>query len=134
MDQTILVNETIEAGERLLREFHKAFPITAAFWRKDEVSAEWYLYLCSEQIHDGNFGAAYGEVLRIMRPGQERWFDPFHVKVLGTTSPLARSALAFLKRSGVESEPCSRKSGFCVLFGDDVFFYETPTKSAVVCP
>ncbi|MFN7803369.1 MAG: hypothetical protein ACK5TO_05115 [Planctomycetaceae bacterium] len=134
MDQTILVNETIEAGERLLREFHKAFPITAAFWRKDEVSAEWYLYLCSEQIHDGNFGAAYGEVLRIMRPGQERWFDPFHVKVLGTTSPLARSALAFLNRSGAESETCSRKSGFFVMGGDEVFFYTTPAPAAVVCP
>lgn len=134
MDQTILVNETIEAGERLLREFHKTFPITAAFWRKDEVSAEWYLFLCSEQIHDGNFGDAYGEVLRIMRPGQERWFDPFHVKVLGTTSPLARSALAFLNRSGVAGESGGRQSGFFVMRGDDVFFYSRPDQVAVASP
>ena len=134
MDQTILVNETIEAGERLLREFHKTIPVAAAFWKRDEVSAEWYLYLCSEQIHDGNFGVAYGEVLRIMRPGQERWFDPFHVKVLGTTSPLARSALAFLNRFGVASDPCGRQEGFFVMGGDDVFFYKTPAQPAVVCP
>jgi hypothetical protein len=69
-----------------------------------------------------------------MRPGQERWFDPFHVKVLGTASPLARSALAFLNRSGVVSEPCDRKAGFFVMGGDDVFFYGTPAESAVVCP
>ena len=134
MDQTILVNETIEAGERLLREFHKTFPIAAAFWRKDEVSAEWYLYLCSEQIHDGNFGAAYGEVLRIMRPGQERWFDPFHVKVLGATNPLAKSAIAFLNRSGAASKTRDRELGFTVMDGDDVFFYCLPNQLAVASP
>ncbi|MFN8855708.1 MAG: hypothetical protein ACK50P_09085, partial [Planctomycetaceae bacterium] len=85
-------------------------------------------------IHDGDFGVAYGEVLRIMRPGQERWFDPFHVKVLGTTSPLARSALAFLNRFGVASDPCGRQEGFFVMGGDDVFFYKTPSQPAVVCP
>lgn len=134
MGQTILVNETIEVGERLLREFHKIFPLVAAFWRKDEVGADWYLYLCSERINDQNFALAYAEVLRIMRPGQERWFDPFHVKVLGAANPLAKSAIAFLNRSVAASKTRDRELGFTVLDGDDVFFYRLPDQLAVASP
>jgi hypothetical protein len=97
MDKSPLVSEQIDAGEWLIREFSKSIPVQAAFWLRERDSDQWYFYLASNQINDSNFDHAYGEVLRIVRPQQSLWIDPFQVKVVGMDAPVAKAALDVMK-------------------------------------
>ncbi len=98
MAKNPLVNEQIDAGKNLIREFTKNTPVHAAFWLRERDSDEWYLYLASDQINDRNFDRAYDEVHRIIGPGLSLWFDPFQVKVVGTDTLVAKAALDVMKK------------------------------------
>ena len=89
MDQSPLVNEQIDAGQRLIQKFNSYQPVQSAFWLREVDSAEWYLYIISPQIDDSNFDLAYGEVIRLTSQSPSPWLDPFQVKVAGTNNPLA---------------------------------------------
>jgi hypothetical protein len=93
MDQGPLVTEQIDAGRKLAQAFHKYAPLKAVFWLKEGEDGEWFLYLASDQINGSNTGEAYGEVLRIVPPGSNPWFDPFQVKVRGTDNPFVKGVI-----------------------------------------
>jgi hypothetical protein len=98
MDQVPLVIEQIDVGTKFLGEFQKYLPIQAAFWLKETEEGDWSLYVVSDQITDDNFDVAYGEVLRIAGQLRDSWFDPFQVKLIGASDPLAQAALEIQRR------------------------------------
>jgi hypothetical protein len=126
MDKSPLVTEQIDAGERLIHEFNKQIPVHAAFWLRERDSDEWYLYLASDQINDFNFDLAYGEVLRIVRPRQSLWIDPFQVKVVGIDAPVAKAALGVMKQYPGTIPTRYHGRHFGGLSVDEVYIYPLP--------
>jgi hypothetical protein len=97
VDKSALVNPQIQAGEWLIKEFAKRYPVKAAFWLKSDEDEDWYLYVASDKVNDTNLGAAYGDVSRIMSTSRNPWLNPFRVKVVGADDPLARAIIKFTK-------------------------------------
>ncbi|MEI8374788.1 MAG: hypothetical protein WCJ35_18345 [Planctomycetota bacterium] len=93
MDQGPLVMQQIDAGARFVREFAKYTPLQSAFWLKGTADNEWYLYVAGDQINDSNFAVAYGEVTRITTKIPDPWLDPFQIKVVGASKPVAKAVL-----------------------------------------
>ena len=98
MDQGPLVIEETEAGAELVRRLDKSIPIKAAFWVKDSEEGQWYLYIASDQINDKNLDLAYAEVLRLAWEMSSPYLDPFQVKLIPISDPLAQAALDFHSR------------------------------------
>jgi hypothetical protein len=126
MDKSPLVTEQIDAGEWLIREFAKTIPVQAAFWLRERDSDEWYLYLASDQINDSNFDRAYREVLRIVRPQQSLWIDPFQVKVIGIDDPVAKAALDLMREYPGRLPTRYHGRHFGGLSVDEVYIYPLP--------
>jgi hypothetical protein len=91
MDQAPLVTEETDAGAELIRELDNTVPVKVAFWLCDE--GVWYLYIASDQIDHQNVRRVYGEVLRLSNQIVSPYFDPFRVKLIPTSDPLAQAAL-----------------------------------------
>jgi hypothetical protein len=98
MGQESLVIEEIDAGEELVRRLDKFTPVTAAFWVNDSEGGRWYLYIASDQIDDNNLDMAYGEVLRLAGQMGNHYLDPFQVKLIPSSDPLAQAALHIHRR------------------------------------
>ena len=52
-----------------------------------------FLYIASDDIDDSNFDVAYGEVLRKLRGKHRQWLDPFQIKLVNTSHPIAQDAI-----------------------------------------
>lgn len=64
MAKAILLAQDIESGERLLRRLEaERFPVSAAFWRKDD--SGWQYHLVSSLVDRKGFRAAYQAVSRV---------------------------------------------------------------------
>lgn len=126
MGQKTLVTEQIDAGERLIREFNKTIPVSAAFWLTERESDEWYFYLASDQIDDANVDLAYGEVLRLVPPDQSLWIDPFQVKVVATDAPVAKAALDVMRKYPAQLPTRYHGRRFGGLSVEEVFIYPLP--------
>jgi hypothetical protein len=100
--------------------------VQAAFWLRERDSDEWYFYLASDQIDDTNFDHAYGEVLRIVRPPQNLWIDPFQVKVIGTNDRVARAALDVMSKYPGQIPMRYHGRQFGGLSVDEVYIYPLP--------
>lgn len=98
MGQNSLVTEETDAGEKLVRRLDKFTPVNAAFWIKDSEDGPWYLYLASDRIDETNLDVAYGEVLRLAGEMDSPYLDPFRVKLIPTSDPLAQAALSIYRR------------------------------------
>lgn len=98
MDQNALVNEEINAGAEFVGVLDKRLPVKAAFWLKAAASSRWYLYIASERVDDLGTYECYGEVTEVARENPDPYLDPFRVKLIPTTDPLARDAIAFCQR------------------------------------
>jgi hypothetical protein len=93
MAQELLVNEQIDAGVDFVRDFNDYVSVAAAFWIRPAESDEWFLYVASDDIDDTNFDVAYGEVFRRLRSNRRRGLDPFRVKLVNSSDPVARDAI-----------------------------------------
>ena len=98
MDQDVLVRDEIEAGAELVRRFNERTPLSAAFWAKASDEGTWFLFLASDQFEASVRGEAYGEVTRLAREMNHPSFDPFHIKLIGTSNPLAKATLDIYRR------------------------------------
>jgi hypothetical protein len=98
MGQEPLVSEEIKAGAEFIRQMDASTPVKAAFWVKESEAGPWYLYLASDQIGDQTLDAAYGEVLRLAGQMASPYLDPFQVKLISTSDPLAQAALDIHRR------------------------------------
>lgn len=93
MDQGPLVDEEIEAGGQLLREFEAIEPVRVAFWMKRSDEDERYLYIACDRIDAGNTHVLYGEIIRLTPAISSPYFNPFRVKIISSSDRLARAAL-----------------------------------------
>jgi hypothetical protein len=131
MGQAQLVKEEIDAGAELVREFDKYEPVRVAFWLKASDDAHRYLYLASDRIDDANITEAYGEVLRLASQIDSPYLDPFRVKLLNTSDPLAQAAAEINRR--FPSRVATRFGGnsFGGVSTDDVYLYPSPLPATV---
>ncbi|MCA9211360.1 MAG: hypothetical protein KDA55_23540 [Planctomycetales bacterium] len=98
MGEEILVAEQIEAGAEFVRDFNQYVPVAVAFWVASGESDDLVLYVASDDIDDRNFDVAYGEVLRRLGGKRSRWLDPFQIKLLNSSDPIARDAVRIRDR------------------------------------
>lgn len=98
MDQKVLVRDEIDAGANFIQSVNKTLPIQAAFWLYDSFEEQWFLYLASDQLRDGNIREGYGHVLRADLENPSLYLDSLHVKLIPLKSPLAQEALATYER------------------------------------
>jgi hypothetical protein len=123
MDQGPLVTEETDAGEELVRRLDKYIPVNAAFWVKDSEEGQWFLYIASDQIDDTNLAAAYGDVLRLAAQIGSPYLDPFRVKLVPTSDPLAQAAIDIHRRFPGRIASRLGGSNFGGLSVDGVFIY-----------
>jgi hypothetical protein len=103
MDQGPLVEMQLEDGQRLLDQLAaEGVAVTAAFWAKESEYGEWYLYLVTPLVgEDGATLPAYrrvnGVTDELRREGLG--IDPFEVKVIGPSDPIAKAVVATRDRS-----------------------------------
>src|SRR2546421_42190 len=98
MDQNSLVIEESDAGAELVNRFNQKMPVKVAFWVKPVESGQWYLYIASEQIDDRSLDQGYREVLRLANQNPSPYLDPFQVKLIPASDPLAQAALEIHRR------------------------------------
>lgn len=69
---------------------------------------------------------AFAQVLRIVRPGESLWIDPFQVRVVGTDALVAKAALAVMKKHPGRLPTRYHGRQFGDLSVEEVFIYPVP--------
>ncbi len=100
MDQTALVREQIEGGEKLIRKLiERGFELWAGLWTKMEYDSKSYLYLISPQVEKVGLINAYRKVsaaqIDLEKSGLH-WMEQieqFTVKLIPPSDPLAEEIL-----------------------------------------
>lgn len=98
MGEELLVNEQIDAGTDFVRDFNDYVPVSVACWVIPAESEDLFLYIASDDIDDNNFDVAYGEVLRKLSGKKSQWLDPFQIKLVSSSDPIARDAIQIRDR------------------------------------
>ena len=98
MGAELLVNEQIDAGAAFVREFNDYVSVSVACWVIPADSDDAFLYIASDGIDDNNFDVAYGEVLRILNGKPSLWLDPFQIKLINSSDPIAQDAIRIRDR------------------------------------
>lgn len=98
MGEEFLVSEQIDAGADFVRDFNEYVPVSVACWVIPAGSEHALLYIASDDIDDSNFDVAYGEVLRKLSGKKSQWLDPFQIKVVNTSDPIAQDAIEIRDR------------------------------------
>lgn len=98
MGQDLLVTEQIDAGAEFLRDFNNYVPVSVACWVNPAESESVFLCIASDEIDDSNVDVAYGEVLRRLGTRRSQWLDPFQVKLLNSSDPIAKDAIQIRDR------------------------------------
>jgi hypothetical protein len=98
MDQSPLVIEQIDAGQKLVAELEKTFLVEAAFWLKASEEHSWCLYVAADRFKDKDLKVTYGEVLRVAATIRDPNLDPFRVKLVTVDHPFAKGALDIIRR------------------------------------
>jgi hypothetical protein len=103
VDPIALVDEQIKAGQKLVERLNTAeVPVAAAAWIKEAEGEKWYLYLVTSLVgEDGAKKPAYRRITPFISQlqGEGFWIDPFEVKVIGPTHPVAQAILAVQRQS-----------------------------------
>jgi hypothetical protein len=127
MDQGPMVTEEFNVGAKFLAKFEKRIPVMAAFWLKANEEASWYLYVASDAFNDKKLDVGHREVLRLAGEMRNPNLDPFRVKLIGTSDPLAKRVLDILGLyPGWKATPIHRRSLDGVSI-NEVYIYPTPT-------
>jgi hypothetical protein len=98
MDQGPLVRDEADLGAELVRRLDKAIPVKAAFWIKESEVGHWYLYIASDQFDSPGKNVGYGKVLQLAEEIDDPYLDPFRVKLIHTSDPLAQAVLEYLQK------------------------------------
>jgi hypothetical protein len=113
-------------GRLSWESLRKKATIAAAFWLRASEEDSWYLYVAPDEFNEKTLDLAYGEVLRIAGQMQNPYFDPFQVKLIKRTHPLAKAAIEILQR--FPGRMASRLHGrnFGGMSADEVYIYPVP--------
>jgi hypothetical protein len=98
MGQEPLVSDETNAGAEFIQRLDATIPVKAAFWVKETEMGPWYLYIASDQVDYETIRDAYGEVLRVGNEMVSPYLDPFHVKLIPPSHPLAQDVLDLYRR------------------------------------
>ncbi|NLX99304.1 MAG: hypothetical protein GXY83_24470 [Rhodopirellula sp.] len=98
MDQDLLVVEQIDAGADFVRDFNDYVSVSVVCWVQPAESDNLFLYVASDEIDDSNIDVAYGEVLRRLSGKRSQWLDPFQIKLINSSDPIARDAIQIRDR------------------------------------
>jgi len=98
MGQDLLVIEQIDAGADFVRDFNDYVSVSVACWVNPAESDNLFLYLGSDDIDDTNIDVAYREVLRRLGRRRTQWLDPFQIKLVNSSDPVARDAIQIRDR------------------------------------
>src|SRR5438093_1082170 len=98
MDSKPLVIEQTDAGAELVRKLRTYLQVEAAFWLNPSEEGGWTLYIASPEIDKNNFDLAYGEAIRIVQSMKTPYIDPFQVRIIRVSDPLAQAAIAVNQR------------------------------------
>ena len=98
MGQELLVTEQIDAGADFIRDFNDYLSVSVACWINPAESDDLFLYIAADEINDSNFDVAYGEVLRRLSSKRSQWLDPFQIKLVNSSDPIARDAIEIRDR------------------------------------
>ena len=126
MDQGPLVIEQIDAAAKFLAEFEKKLPVMTAFWLKTGEEASWYLYVAPDEFDHNTVDVPYREVIRLAGEMRDPNFDPFQVKIIKPSDPLAKAALDFHQRFPGRTPIRLHQRYFGGISADEVYIYPTP--------
>ena len=98
MAQDLLVIEQLDAGADFVLDFNDYLSVSVACWVNPAESDNSFLYVASDEIDDSNFDVAYGEVLRRLSSKRSQWLDPFQIKLISSSDPIARAAMEIRDR------------------------------------
>jgi hypothetical protein len=90
------------------------------------------LNIASDPINDTNLRAAYGEILRVAAEMVTPYLDPFRVKLIPTSNPLAQAAVEIHQRCPGRMAIRLNSTNFGGLGVDGVFIY--PASQNIVTP
>lgn len=126
MDQEPLVANSIEAGQRFLKEFNSFEQVKYAAWLKEADSGRWYLYILSDHVNDEDVDRAYKKVVQIARSMNAPRIDPFRVRVVAANRPMA-NRLAKLCEDQAQTtttpDPLDMRSDFSF---EGIYVYQMP--------
>jgi len=98
MGEELLVIEQIDAGAHFVRDFSDYASVSVACWVVPAESDNLFLYIGSDDINDANIDVAYREVLQRLRGRRNQWLDPFQIKLVNSSDPIARDAIQIRDR------------------------------------
>jgi len=90
--------DEIDAGKALVERLNDHFPVIAACWLREDEGGERYLYVALDGLTVPKADLAYGEVIRIAGAMKDHYIDPFRVKLIGPTHPIAKAVLDIYRR------------------------------------
>jgi hypothetical protein len=93
MDQVTLVENQIDDGQKLVNQLmHAGCAVTAAAWVKGTEDGQWFLYIAAPVVESEGLAKAYRRVHAVIRQmPQPFWVDPFEVKLIGSSNPIAEA-------------------------------------------
>jgi hypothetical protein len=103
MDQSTLVSELIEDGEKLLKRLvAEGIPVTAAGWVKEGSDGPWYLYIATPLVgKQGVTKKAYQRVNDVRwRTPDDFVLPPLAYKVVSPENPITKAVLEVQQASG----------------------------------
>jgi hypothetical protein len=98
MGEELLVKEQIDAGAEFVRDFNDYVAVSVACWVIPADSDNLFLYVASDDLDDSNIHVAYGEVLRRLSGKGSQRLDPFQIKLVNSSDPVARDAIQIRDR------------------------------------
>lgn len=104
MGPEVLVNDRIADGAEFLKQLNETIPVAVAMWIKLADARSWYLYVASEKFENCDPREGYREVFRILGTGPTDGIEPFSVRLIGASDPIAVDALKF-RESRVARRP-----------------------------
>lgn len=98
MDQTTLVAEQLEVGERFLRVVEDYFPVAAATWVFRQDFQDWWLYIASSEVQPGDPKGTTWNLTVAKREFRNPWIDACHLEAIGLSDPLAEQSIQIKDR------------------------------------
>jgi len=113
MDQAKVVTEQVVGGKKLLARLRgEGFAINGACWARTEDDGQWYLYLITPVVEGKDSRPSYLIIRNTLRQMDGDWadeferIDPFDVKLIAPSDPLARGVLESYQRWPDEIPTC----------------------------
>ena len=95
MDPDTLVTNQLDDGQKLIDKLLTGgFEVTAALWLKASFNGKWSFYVVSPIVDAEGITLAYRRLNPLVRAMPEPfWIDPFAIKLIGPSHPIARDVL-----------------------------------------